>query len=327
MSRYGGATACVAIEHGDGDVPIVLDLGTGARRLGEHLLARYSPLGSVLAGALPSPVATDTLFDSRFGLDDAPLVPQPHARPLADPALEVNVFATHLHFDHIQGLPFFGPALRPDSRVSIYGPRQTGSSLSEVFAAFIRPPYFPVGLHDLPAELCFFEVGDGEVKLGSSRVIVREVPHVGLTVGYRVETDGVSVAYVSDHQAPAEDGAVIRTVSESVLELCDGVDLLIHDAQYTNEEFAVKAHWGHSTLAYAAHVAREAGARRLALFHHDPTHDDATLDSFGREADLWVDGRLEEIVMAAEGSSITLDPASGAYVEGATIAEKREEDQ
>jgi ribonuclease BN (tRNA processing enzyme) len=158
-------------------------------------------------------------------------------------------------------------------------------------------------------------------------VIVREVPHVGLTVGYRVETDGVSVAYVSDHQAPAEDGAVIRTVSESVLELCDGVDLLIHDAQYTNEEFAVKAHWGHSTLAYAAHVAREAGARRLALFHHDPTHDDATLDSFGREADLWVDGRLEEIVMAAEGSSITLDPASGAYVEGATIAEKREEDQ
>src|ERR1019366_3595466 len=123
---------------------------------------------------------------------------------------------------------FFGPALRPDTRVTVYGPRQPGIALSKVFASFIRPPYFPVGLEELPAELCFFEVGDGEVKLGSAKVIVREVPHVGLTVGYRVEVDGVSIAYVSDHQAPAEGGEVRWNVSERVLELCDGADLLIH---------------------------------------------------------------------------------------------------
>jgi len=310
MSRYGGATSCVAIDPDDGAVPIVLDLGTGARRLGEQLLARYFPLEGLPAGAPPQE-QSEPPFRAGFGLDDAPPSAQPHARPLADPALEVNVFATHLHFDHIQGLPFFGPALRPDTRVAVYGPRQTGIPLSNVFAAFIRPPYFPVGLHDLPGELCFFEVGDGEVKLGPARVIVREVPHVGLTVGYRVEVDDVSVAYVSDHQAPAEDGKVRWTVSDSVLELCDGADLLIHDAQYTDEEFSVKAHWGHSTLAYAAHVAQEAGARRLALFHHDPTHDDATLDDLGRAAQRsGLAGTLEEIIMAAEGSTFELLPAA-----------------
>jgi len=225
--------------------------------------------------------------------------------------LEVNVFTTHLHFDHIQGLPFFGPTLRSDTRVAIYGPRQAGISLWAVFAAFIRPPYFPVGLHELPAELCFSEVGDGEVKLGPARVIVREVPHVGLTVGYRIEVDGFSVTYVSDHQAPAEGGVVSGRVSQSVLELCDGADLLIHDAQYTDEEFAVKAHWGHSTVGYAAHVAREAGARRLALFHHDPTHDDAALDAIGLAAERSeLGGTLETIFMAKEGTSVELDAAS-----------------
>jgi phosphoribosyl 1,2-cyclic phosphodiesterase len=235
--------------------------------------------------------------------------------------LEVNIFATHLHFDHIQGLPFFGPALRPDTRLGIHGPRQPGSMLSEVFAAFIRPPYFPVGLHDLPAELSFFEVGNDEVKLGSARVIVREVPHVGLTVGYRVEVDGVSIAYVSDHQAPAEGGAVRLTVSDSVLELCDRADLLIHDAQYSDEEFAVKAHWGHSTLAYAIHVAREAGVRRLALFHHDPTHDDDTLDAFGRTAESsGLAGHLESIIVASEGRTLDLSAAGSRASQ--SVAEK-----
>ena len=311
MIRYGGATSCVAIDPDDGGVPIVLDLGTGARRLGEHLLARYFPHGGLPGGAPPTAESLDLAFDAGFGLDDAPPDPQPHPRPLADPVLEVNVFATHLHFDHIQGLPFFGPALRPDTRVAVYVPRQPGITLSQVFASFIRPPYFPVGLKELPGELCFFEVGDGEVKLGPARVIVREVPHVGLTVGYRVEVDGVSIAYVSDHQAPAAGGKVGWSVSASVLELCDGADLLIHDAQYSDEEFAVKAHWGHSTLAYAMHVAREAGARRLALFHHDPTHDDAVLDSFGRAAESSeLTGSLEAIMVAAEGSTLDLVPAN-----------------
>jgi len=307
MIRYGGATSCVAIDSDDGASPIVLDLGTGARHLGEQLVARYFPFAGLPAGAPPIDKRSTLAIDPRFGLDDAPPEVQPHHVFQSAPTLDLNVFATHLHFDHIQGLPFFGPALRPDARLAIYGPRQPGISLSEVFAAFIRPPYFPVALHELPAELDFFEVGDGEVMLDSARVIVREVPHVGLTVGYRVEVGGVSVAYVSDHQAPATDGAVSWTVSESVLDLCDGADLLIHDAQYTEEEFSVKAHWGHSTLAYAVHVAREAGAKRLALFHHDPTHDDRTLDMLGLAAEDSVSGgALDAIIVAAEGTTVEL---------------------
>jgi phosphoribosyl 1,2-cyclic phosphodiesterase len=297
----------VAIDSGDGAAPIVLDLGTGARQLGEHLLARYFPFAGLPAGAPPADERSTLTIDPKFGLDDAPPEVQPHHLYQSAPALDLNVFATHLHFDHIQGLPFFGPALRPDARLAIYGPRQPGISLSEVFAAFVRPPYFPVALHELPAQLEFFEVGDGEVNLNSARVIVREVPHVGLTVGYRIEVGGVSVAYISDHQAPAANGAVSWTVTESVLDLCDGADLLIHDAQYTAAEFSVKAHWGHSTLAYAVHVASEAGAKRLALFHHDPTHDDATLDRLGLAAQDSVKGSaLDSIVVAAEGMIVEL---------------------
>ena len=96
---------------------------------------------------------------------------------------------------------------------------------------------------------------------------VRSVPHIGPTNGYRLERDGVSVAYISDHQQPL-DGSL--TVPDAVLELCDDADLVIHDAQYTAAEFESKAHWGHCTVDFAVQVAAQSGARRLALFHHDP---------------------------------------------------------
>lgn len=215
-----------------------------------------------------------------------------------------SALITHLHWDHVQGLPFFAPLHRPGARLDIYGPSQPGLDLEGAFATFMCPPYFPVGIADLGGEVTFHDVVDTDMVIGDAKVRVREVPHVGLTNGYRVEWDGVSVAYVSDHQQPLDGGFA---VADSVLELCDGVDLLIHDAQYTREEFAEKAHWGHCTIDYAVHVAREAGARRLMLFHHDPTHDDGALDGLVAYARRLADDvGLDEVVCASEGLTVSL---------------------
>lgn len=193
-----------------------------------------------------------------------------------------SALVTHIHWDHVQGLPFFPPALRPGSRFDVYGPPQPEEgSLAGAFNALMRPPFFPVKTADLLGDVRFHDVWEVDLELDGAKVWVRPVPHVGLTNGYRIEMGGATIAYVSDHQMPV-DGT--HTVSDSVLELCDGVDLLIHDAQYTEEEFPAKSHWGHCTVDYAVHVAKEAGAARLALFHHDPTHSDDMVDAIVKHA-------------------------------------------
>ncbi|HEY2427557.1 MAG TPA: MBL fold metallo-hydrolase, partial [Acidimicrobiales bacterium] len=207
------------------------------------------------------------------------------------------------HWDHIQGLPFFAPIDRAGAQLDVYAPVQDQGPLHDVFNDFMRPPYFPVHYSDLRGAIRFHGVADDDFEIGSAKVKVRPVPHCGPTVGYRVDWEGASVAYISDHQAPPG----LDTVAAPVLELCDGVDLLIHDAQYTPEEFAHKAHWGHCTMDYALLVAREAGARRLCLFHHDPSHSDDQLDELhGRiRAQLGATGP-EEVIGAREGLELQL---------------------
>jgi phosphoribosyl 1,2-cyclic phosphodiesterase len=276
---------------------VLLDLGTGCRRLGDTLLRTFFPGQHLSPGALPRHEHAQRL--------------EPQSHPAAQ--LRLSAFVTHLHFDHVQGLPFFGPALRPDVRLDIYGPAQD-VSLGEAFACFVQPPYFPVGLGELPAELGFFELADADtVQVGAALVRTREVPHIGRTLGYRIEVGGVSVAYLGDHQAPSQDGGVVLEVSEAVLELCAGADLLVHDAQYTDAEFAVKSHWGHSTVAYAVEVAKQAGARQLALFHHDPTHDDEMLDHLAFDAKA-LGGKALTVYMAAEDMTIELEPGGGSPI-------------
>ena len=258
--RYGGNTACVALEVA-GEDPIVLDLGTGLRFFGET-----QPVDGSFSG---------------------------------------TALVTHIHWDHVQGLPFFVPVDRPGATLDIYGPAQVGETLEHAFDQLMRPPYFPVRAADLRGTIRFHDVDDGNMAIGDAKVQVRPVPHCGPTNGYRIDRDGVSVAYVSDHQAPA-DGSM--DVAESVLELCDGVDLLIHDAQYTPDEFREKAHWGHCSVDYAVHVAEQAGARRLALFHHDPSHADEQVDAMlCRARSVANRGCLDEVLAASEGLTISFE--------------------
>jgi phosphoribosyl 1,2-cyclic phosphodiesterase len=171
-----------------------------------------------------------------------------------------------------------------------------------VFGDFMRPPYFPVHFSELRGAIRFHDVLDDDIAIGNAKVRVRPVPHCGPTVGYRIEWNGASVAYLSDHQAPLS----LDSVADSVLELCDGVDLLIHDAQYTREEFAEKSHWGHCTVDYAVLVAKEARAKQLALFHHDPSHDDAFVDRLlDTAACLGAMARIE-VIAASEGLQLQL---------------------
>jgi ribonuclease BN (tRNA processing enzyme) len=175
--------------------------------------------------------------------------------------------------------------------------------LGEAFDVFMRPPYFPIRSADLPGEITFHDLGDEDVAIGDAKVRSRAVPHVGATNGYRVELDGVSVAYLPDHQQPPDP----TTVAPSALDLCEGVDLLIHDAQYTPSEFADRPDWGHCTIGYAVEVAARAGVGTLALFHHDPAHDDDTLDRLAEEAvDRARNRDIGEVLAAAEELTISL---------------------
>lgn len=211
-----------------------------------------------------------------------------------------SALVTHIHWDHVQGLPFFTPVLKPGARFDLYGPPQADQgTLADAFGEFMRPPFFPVTTKELLGDIHFHDVWDADLELDGAKVLVRPVPHVGLTNGYRVEMGGATVAYLPDHQMPI-DGS--HTVSDAVLDLCDGADLLIHDAQYTVEEFPAKATWGHCTSDFAVHVAKEAGVRRLALFHHDPTHHDNAVDSILAHARELARGTgIDEVLAAHEG--------------------------
>lgn len=217
---------------------------------------------------------------------------------LAAPSFTGSVLVSHLHWDHVQGLPFFPQLLHPDSSVQIYGPPEDGQSFEEAFSGFLRPPYFPVDLNALAGSVGFTDFENATTTIGTATVTAGRVPHTGSTNGYRIEWGGVTIAYVPDHQQPA-DG----TIAESVLELARDADLLIHDSQFTPELLEKRPDWGHCTTEYAHLVATEAGAKRLAMFHHDPLHDDDKIDLLEAQArDL---GGDVEVLAAAEGMKLT----------------------
>jgi phosphoribosyl 1,2-cyclic phosphodiesterase len=222
-------------------------------------------------------------------------------RQPADGSFAGAALVTHLHWDHVQGLPFFPPIDREGALLDVYGPVQDEGTLGSVFGDLMRPPYFPVHFTELRGRIEFHDVDKDDLVIGAAKVKVRSVPHCGPTVGYRIEWGGVIVAYVSDHQAPYG----LDSVADSVLELCEGADLLIHDAQYTPAEFEQKAHWGHCTVDYAVRVAKQAGVKTLSLFHHDPAHDDDTMDGLLAGAKA-TSARLGGAVVLAATDGLTI---------------------
>ena len=230
---YGGNTCAVELRAKDGTV-LVLDAGTGIRRLGAQL---------------PPDIA------------------------------RIDILLSHLHMDHIQGLGFFRPLYDPQIEVHIWGPSGGRLPIAARLSRYLSAPLFPVHLRDLPRVTCH-ELPRTGFDIGPFHLRAALVCHPGLTVGYRIEADGGVATYLSDHE-PAlglGDGGWPEASWISGFDLAADADLLVHDAQYTDEEYVHCVGWGHSTYRHAFEFAAMVGTKELVPFHHEPAHDDATLD-------------------------------------------------
>ncbi len=226
----------------------------------------------------------------------------------------INILLTHLHLDHIQGLMFFAPAFRPESEIVIWGPASPEASLRDRIARYISAPLAPVEVRELPSAVSFREAEPLEWKIGCARIRAQAVNHRGPTLGYRIEDAGQSLCYIPDHEPGL--GAPLAGLDDdwiSGFDLAHGATLLVHDCQYTDEEYAEHLGWGHCPLSDALSFAHRVDAERLLLFHHDPLHSDDFLDRFEHEVDArWADlgGTPGDAVLAAEQSEhVIKDPA------------------
>lgn len=267
--RHGGNTSCMQIEY-DGEV-LVFDAGSGIRELGLEL-ARGKPR-------------------------------------------RVHLFITHTHWDHIQGFPFFTPAYIPGFEVVVYGAEGFGKSLEAVFRGQLDQDYFPVQMEDMLASIEFRHLTPAPVHVGGAVVTWEYVQHPGATVGYKVDLGGTTVSWLPDNEflfgyTGPPDALTLDDPRlapyRRVVDFLSGVDILVHEAQYTNDEYPAKIGWGHSSVSNAALLAHLTGAGRWIVTHHDPMHDDHFLE---RKLNL---GRQQ---LARLGTHIPLSHAYDGMVE------------
>ena len=197
-----------------------------------------------------------------------------------DPAVEhrsLRVFLTHYHWDHIQGLPFFAPLYDRRNAITFHGSKMS-VGVEAVFGAQMSAPFFPVNFDHLPASKHFVELESSSLELPTATVRWFSMNHPQGAVGYRIDSAGASIVYASDHEFGDQE------IDAGIVAAARGADILIHDAQFTPEEYESHRGWGHSTWQAAIDVARAAEVGRLILFHHDPAHDDQTLEAIERQA-------------------------------------------
>ena len=280
--HYGGNTACVEVRTEDGTL-IVLDCGTGARELGKALMAS------------------------------------------AERPIRGHLLITHTHWDHIQGLPFFAPLFVPGNEWDIYAPGVTGRHLEETLAGQMEYTYFPVRLDQLGATIRYHDVVEGTFNIGSIKISTQYLNHPALTLGYRLEAGGASLVYATDHEPHSHHTLDLPQGKDKVaitqplhqedrrhVQFLAGADLIVHDAQFTAAEDASHIGWGHTAAEQVVDFALAARAERLALFHHDPNHDDDAIDLMvaacqERAVRESVPGEhVLEVTAAAEGHAIEL---------------------
>jgi CheY-like chemotaxis protein len=251
-NRFGGNTSCVEIVTSAGK-RLVIDCGTGARPLGMQWMAHA-----------PKPITASILL-------------------------------SHTHWDHIQGFPFFAPLFVPGNRITVCGPQGANQSLPEVLSGQMEYTYFPVELGQLGAGIEYRDLTEGTHDIDGVRVTTQFLNHPAITLGYRIEADGVSVLYLCDHEpfweglwrSDAEAGqldSILHDGDRRHAAFMQNADVVIHDAQYTPEEYPSKKNWGHSTYTYAVKIAAAAKVKRLFLTHHDPTHSDEFLGDLEAKA-------------------------------------------
>jgi phosphoribosyl 1,2-cyclic phosphodiesterase len=267
-ARYGGNTACIEVRAGDGHL-VILDAGTGIRGLGKHLAGLKSAAG-----------------------------------------VRAHIVLSHAHWDHIQGLPYFAPFFTKGNVITVWGPKQGDVEMGAILRQLMQPVVFPVPLDALAASLEVKHVNADPIETEGCTITSMRVRHPAVTLGYRLEMPGgASIAYVTDDElGPAGQYEVGPRWRERFVKFIGGADLLIHDAMYTPDEIKSHAGWGHSTYAEAVELAKEAGVRQLALFHHEPEHTDAAMDVVTETAQEIAarGGGKVKIVAAAEGMRIAL---------------------
>jgi phosphoribosyl 1,2-cyclic phosphodiesterase len=230
--------------------------------------------------------------------------------PACAHAERIHILLTHLHLDHIQGLLFFAPFFRPETEITIWGPPAPGRSLRDRIGRYLSAPLSPVEIRSLPAKVSFRKCPADEWEIGPARIQAAPVRHRGPTLGFRISDADSSLCYLPDHEpalgVPLSD---VEPAWMSGFALAERCSLLLHDCQYTDEEYSERIGWGHSRVSDALLFARRSEAEQVLLFHHDPLHTDGELDLLHRRArERWLalDGPPGELAMAMEGSEIEL---------------------
>lgn len=275
-ARVGGNTSCVQVIGGT-DV-VVLDAGTGIRDLGIQLTNEKKPL-------------------------------------------RIHLLITHTHWDHIQGFPFFTPIYFPGNEVYVYGPRALEKSLEDAIMFQMQYSYFPVRGVELAARVKFTELDETTFQIGDLEVTTKSMNHPIRVLAYKITKAGRTTIYTGDNE-PYYDvlasktsrldtgihrrSEFIKECNDKVIEFVKGSHLLVADSQYTDEEYERKRGWGHSSISYVLDLAAKGDIEKLALFHHEPTHDDKQMEQIEKSAKAAGKkmSRKLEVILAREGMSI-----------------------